>query len=418
MQRKTIFAVLLVIALLVASVPMPIMAQESESLSIWITGNESEVGILQTAAAPFTEDTGIEVTVEAVSWGDAFARYLSAINSGEGADIYIGGMSWGISLGNIGGLVDISETFADEYEAVLEANNPSFVDGTIGVDGAVYVVPYNQDVQIMYYLTDALAEAGFDAPPATWEELTAAVEALNELGYGAGWGWGNASWLGLQPMLYQAGGAWYAEDCSTSAVNSDEGLTALEYYTTLYEDLGFPQEQANTATGFSTGELALTIDGEWTAPGINSSFPELEGTWAVAPLPEGPAGNNDSFLGGKSAGIFSYSENVDAAWQFLQWLQTAEAAEGIATEAFALGRIHLPPQPANADAIQGDEGFSSVLATQLENTTAPPSCPGWEESGNAINNVIQSVLFEGAAFDDALIEMETILNEALVEYGS
>ena len=90
-------------------------------------------------------------------------RYLTAVNSGTGSDMFAGGMSWGISLGGVGGLVDLKTQFPDDIQTVLDGNNPVFVSSIVGQDGKVYGVPYNQDVFLMYYLPDMLKQAGIDA---------------------------------------------------------------------------------------------------------------------------------------------------------------------------------------------------------------------------------------------------------------
>lgn len=417
MKRLALAFVLLVTAALVATPSVPLHAQDAGAIKIWITGGENDATALGDAAASFTEETGIAVTVEAVSWGDAYARYLTAVNSGEGADMFAGGMSWGISLGGVGGVIDLSQQFPDEYQAVLDQNNPEFVKSIVGIDGAVYGVPYNQDVMMMYYLPEALAQVGYEAPPATWEEFTEVVAALKEAGLGgAGMGWGNAGWLGFQSYLAQAGGSWYAEDCSAAAINSDEGMMALEYFTSLYDDLGFPQESASTA-GFSTGELSILLDGEWAALGIDPSYPDLVGKWAMAPLPAGPTGSQASFIGGKMIGIFSYSPNVDLSWEFIKWLQTADAAEAIAKQYYNFASLFVPTQPDNYQFIQGDEVIRAALDAQLADTTGPANCPGWEESNAEVNLTLESVLFEGSDFEDALIELEDLLNANLEAYG-
>lgn len=407
---------LFTISLLLFVTAFSISAQQS--ISIWITGGDNEATALQNAAQAFTDETGIAVSVTAVGWSDALANYLTAINSGSGADMYAGGMSWGISLGGVGGLVDLSQRFPDEYQALLDGNNPEFVGGTIGIDGAVYAVPYNQDVFLMYYLPENLAQVGFDAPPATWEELTAVVAALNDAGLGgAAINWGNADWLSFQPFLVQAGGSWYTDDCSAAAVNSEAGLTALEYYTTLYSDLGFPQAGAD-ASGLANGSISILFDGEWVAPGIDPSYPDLVGKWAVATLPEGPAGNSATFIGGKALGIFNYSPNIDAAWQFLQWMQTPEAEQAIVAENYSFNSMHVPPQPDNTQYIMGSGTLNENVNAQLAQTTAPPHCPGWEESNADVKLALQTVLFENGDFEDGLASIEDTLNANLVEYGS
>ncbi|PJF39797.1 MAG: hypothetical protein CUN55_13575 [Phototrophicales bacterium] len=423
MKKFSVIMFLCVAVAIFAAVPSQsphtVQAQDGTEISIWITGGENDATALSNAAQIFTEETGIVVKVEAVSWGDAYSRYLTAINSGTGADMFAGGMSWGISLGDLGGLVDLKATFGEEaVNAVLEVNNPEFVKAIIGVDGAVYGVPYNQDTILMFYLPENLEAVGYDAPPTTWDEYVEVVNALRDADLGgAGFGWGHGEWIGFQIFLAQAGGSWYTEDCSASAINTEEGLLALEQFTLLYDELGFPVEQVDTGAGFSTGELSITFDGEWVAPSIEPSYPELAGRWSVAPLPAGPS-SNASFVGGKMIGVFSYSDHVEESWQFIQWLQTSEAAQAIIEETAGFGALFIPTQIENLQYISADDFVRDALIEQFSSTTAPPNCPGWEESNAAINLELQRVVFEGAPFEDALIAMEDILNDALVEYGN
>lgn len=414
MKHKVLFIGL---ALMILAFVLPVSAQES--ITIWITGGDNEATALSNASQAFTDETGIEVNVEAVGWSDAQARYLTAINSGTGADMFAGGMSWGISFGGIGGLVDLKSEFGEDVvTGLLEGNNPEFVNATIGIDGAVYGVPYNQDVFLMYYLPANFETAGIESPPTTWDEMIETLDALEAAGQGGlGIGWGNASWISFQPFLAQAGGSWYTEDCSAAAINSDAALEALEYYTILYADYGVPQDGAD-ASGLNTGSLSILLDGEWVAPSLDTTYPDIAGEWAVAPLPAGPAGSSATFIGGKMMGIFAYSASKEAAWQFLQWLQTPEAQQAIVAENFSFSQMHVPPQIENTQFIQGTESVNENVNAQLEQTTAPPHCPGWEESNADVNLALQTVLFENGDYEEALATIEDTLNTNLEEYGS
>lgn len=387
-----------------------IVTAQDADITVWLTGDDTGAAILQEVANGWAESTGNTVTVTAVGWGDAYAQSLAAVADGSGADIIIGGMSWGISLGNLGGMVDLGEKYPDELAAIAEQSNPAFHNATKTVDGKSYYVPFNLDTMVMYYLTDAFEEA-----PATWDDVAAASEA----GLKGGWSWGNASWLGFQGVLKQAGGDWYSADCSAAAINSEEGATALEFYAALYDDYGFPAEQVSVADGLATGEYSYVFSGEWEAMGINNAHPEMEGKWAVAPLPAGPTGSFNAFIGGKGAGIFSYSENADAAFELLTYLSTPEAQAQMVELSFAnANSIHVPPQPENYGLIVGGDNVRDAISKQLTDASGPANCPGWEESNAEVDLILQSVLFEEKDFEDALVELEDALNAALVEYGT
>ncbi|MBC8171180.1 MAG: extracellular solute-binding protein [Anaerolineae bacterium] len=408
-RNKILFVVVLVFTLLV-NIP----AQAQDGITFWLTGDDTGAAILQEVANKWTETSGIPVTVTAVGWGDAYAQALAAVADGSGPDIISGGMSWGISLGALGGMIDLGERFPEEVAQIAEISNPAFYDAILTVEGNVFYLPFNLDTMLLYYRPGSFEAAGIEVPT-TWEGVAAAAEA----GLKGGWSWGNTSWLGFQSILRQAGGNWYTEDCSAAAINSEEGLVALEYYTALYEDYGFPAEQVAVADGFAAGTLDYAISGEWEATGINAGHPELEGQWTVAPLPAGPTGSFNAFIGGKGMGIFSYSPNVDAAFELMMYISTPEAQQMIAELSLAnANSIHVPPQPENYQFIKGGDDVREALSAQLGDAAGPSNCPGWEENNADVDLILQSVLFEGTDYEDALAELEEVLNAGLEEFGS
>lgn len=405
---------LFVVVAVLLTLVMGSVVRAQDGITFWLTGDDTGAAILQEVANTWSATSGVPVTVTAVGWGDAYAQSLAAVADGSGPDIIAGGMSWGISLGSLGGLVDLGERFPEQIAQVAEISNPAFYSAILTTDSKVFFVPYNLDTMLMYYLPASFEAKGLEVPK-TWDDLAAAAEA----GLKGGWSWGNTSWLGFQGVLKQAGGDWYTADCSAAAINSEAGAAALEFYTKLYEDFGFPAEQVPVADGLASGTVDYVFSGEWEATGINAAHPEMEGQWSAAPLPAGPTGSFNAFIGGKGMGIFSYSPNVDQAFEFMMYLSTSEAQQALADLSLSLGNsIHVPPQPENYQFIKGGDDVRNALSTQLTDAAGPSNCPGWEESNADIDLVIQSVLFEGADFQDALAEMEEILNNGIAEFGS
>lgn len=411
MQKFTLVFVMVV------AVVLPVHAQD-DGIIVWLTGGNIDTAVLQEAADVWTEASGIPVTVQTLSWGNRTEEALDAIERGGGADIFIGGLTELIFLGEQGGMVALDETFGAEVEALHAASNPRLVEAIVGYDSPVYAVPYNQNVYLMYYYTPMLEEAGIERIPETWDEFTTALEMLADAGLGGGGiGWGGGEWLSFHNFLLQAGGSWYTADCSAAAINSDAGITALEFYTSLYDEYGFPIEQVEPGDKFSTQERAFIISGEWYASGIDANFPEIAGEWGVAPLPAGPGGANTAFIGGRAAGIFSFSDNQQAAWAFLKWLSTPQAGELLTTNTWAQNGIYLPAYTTSYEFIRGGADFSETVINQLGSIAGPPNCPGWEESQGEMNRLIQEVLADGD-IDTVLTEMETILNDALTREAS
>src|SRR5690606_30822744 len=139
-------------------------------------------------------------------------------------------------------------------------------------------------------------------------------------------------------------------------------------------EYGFPAEEVGTAAAFAAAERDLVIDGEWTAGGMNLTYPELEGQWSVAPLPAGPAGKYTAFIGGKGMGILSYSDNVDAAFDLMLFLGSEEAAQALTEGYIARSQIYVPTKPDFAQYIQGSEELNEALTSQLQDAAGPPNC--------------------------------------------
>ena len=107
----------MLILIVVFAISLSAVAQ-GETVTIWFTGDEQRGAALQSAVDVWAEQTGNTATVEVVSWSDAYAQSLAAVNAQEGGDILMGGMSWGISLGNIGGMTDLGETYGDDVAGI------------------------------------------------------------------------------------------------------------------------------------------------------------------------------------------------------------------------------------------------------------------------------------------------------------
>ncbi len=91
---------------------------QSGQLTMWLVGSESEARAINQLAGPFEERTGLTVQCEAISWGEAHSKYLTAVAGGVEPDIGTMGLTWGAEFGQLGALVDLQELFPDDVAAV------------------------------------------------------------------------------------------------------------------------------------------------------------------------------------------------------------------------------------------------------------------------------------------------------------
>lgn len=263
----------------------------------------------------------VDVTIMPVTFNQLLARIMAGAISGSRPDIYHIYNQWLPALVHNGIL---AEPPAAVDKSIKEAFSQSAVADTT-IDGVLWGYPTEVNTYGLVYNREMLAEAGFDRPPATWEELKEYADALtirDERGKVIRAGF--ASWPGdvsgvvhpFYSLLVANGGQILDDSLTRAAFDSPEGVEALEFYASLvatpalaaYPDL--PNEHVAMAIFAGWGRLNFVeIMGE-------ERFEELLGT---APIPAGPNGST-SVSYGWSFVVDGASRDQQAVWEFLEWL--------------------------------------------------------------------------------------------------
>ena len=220
----------------------------------------------------------------------------------------------------------------DPYIAGSKIVDPDdYVDGfrqAVEFDGSMFGLPFDGETTGLFYRTDLFEQAGIDGPPRTWEEFEAAAQKLTDTAnkkYGFIL-FAPEAYYYWYPWLWQAGGDLLSEDQSSVAFDSPEGQKAAEFYVGLRKYSPRDYLSSNSYDGrvaFATGTVGMYMAGSWFGGTLKTEFPEINGKWAAAPLPEGPAGCATT-LAGDTLAVFDQSENKDAAWLWIEYLSQEE----------------------------------------------------------------------------------------------
>ncbi|MFO7632198.1 MAG: sugar ABC transporter substrate-binding protein, partial [Caldilinea sp.] len=126
---------------------------------------------------------GIVVSQEPQNWGEIYTKAPAAVAAGNAPELLFAIPDFTPIL-NILGKVQPMEDFVAEMDG-LHTFYPSAVE-PYTYDGHTWAVPLYNMAHSMWYRNSVFAEAGIE-PPATWDELLAAVETLTKDGqYGIG----------------------------------------------------------------------------------------------------------------------------------------------------------------------------------------------------------------------------------------
>ncbi len=298
------------------------------------------------------------------------------------------------------------------------------------VNGEQWALPFFAEAGMMAYRKDVLADAGYDAPPATWEEVLEVAAAVNKDGM-AGAAMRVSPGQGFNmfvfPMIMRAyGGKFFADYPTdlTPALNTPEALKGLDVYTSLMNDYGPPGignfNYNEVAAAMQTGQVAMIFDGTavaaWTLDPEKSQFSDKID---LAPVPTGPAGRSPA-IAVHGLGIPAGAPNPELSFQFIEWATSAEVLTKIAlNEAFA--DFTRASVASNEDVIAKYQNihpeFLNLKVQMLGDAIGHyrPLLPEWPQLGAAIGENINAAVNGLMSNQEALIAAEEEMAEILAE---
>lgn len=274
----------------------------------------------------------------------------------------------------------------------------------------LFGLPIDGESTGLFYRTDLFEAAGIAAPPTTWEEFGAAAQALTNADtntYGtiifapeAAYYW--------YPWLWQNGGDLLSEDGTQIAFNSPEGKEAAEFYIGLAKYSPPDYYNSNSYDGrvaFATGNVAMYVAGAWFSSVLQDEFPDINGKWNAAPLPQRKV--CATTVAGDTLVIPAGSKNQDAAWKWIEFLSAPQnliiMTLGTAEHPGSLlpTRTSLLNDPRIFENNPILKGFADQMACGV--TNAAPN-PNWGPAEVALNDALGRAIYGEVSASDALDE--------------
>jgi len=369
----------------------------------------------------FTEKTGIDVTLEVYPYPTLQTKQAAAMSAKSKTpdvvyidDVWLGQYYESGWVEPVDELIerDKDEIIIDDFPKGLQEGNMRYAGHWIGLGhiSAIY---------IFYYRTDILEEFGYtEKDLETWEGVYEVAKAMKpDLEKKNMYPIGLMGARGVQATCcyYQFLGAWggrvYDPDTYKPEINSDEAVEALEFEAKLAQEVGIPSIPADDygelQSNFLNGRVAMMPAWHNMAPVLLAPDSPVRDKWRGIPIPKGPVKRAPT-LGGWCAAISKFSENKEAAWEFIKWACSPTVCTYLSK--------YQDMSRYSSFAWPEKEVYAKASLHDLEIAWARPNIPPWpamsDEMGIAVNMVLAGQTSAKAALDDLQKKYEEILRSA------
>ncbi|HUG14068.1 MAG TPA: ABC transporter substrate-binding protein [Thermomicrobiales bacterium] len=289
----------------------------------------------ETLAAKFNEATGVQIRVipRPDSATETYANYQRIFQAQSAdMDVLMVDVIWPGAFATH--LADLSDAFADDidmwYDTIVENNT---------IDGRFVGAPWFGDFGILYYRTDLLEAHGFSGPPTTWDELEEMAQTILDAERAnnpelQGFVFQGNAYEGLTcnalEWVASAGGGTIVEDGAVT-IDNDAAKAILNQARGWVGEIaprgvtGYQEEDARNA--FQGGNAVFMRNWPYAYSLGNSDDSAVAGNFDVAPLPTVDGNEPVGTLGGWQLAVSEYSENREAAIEFVRYMTSPEVVK-------------------------------------------------------------------------------------------
>lgn len=381
----------------------------SQKITIW--SSELQVNFIRTIGQEFTRDTGINVEVQMVPFGDIKSKFLTAAQAGEGPDIIIGAHDWVGELA-LNGLLEPIPRSALQADKFGDSGLQAFT-----YEGRLYGLPYAIEAVALFYNRDYISD---EEVPTNIQDIKALAKEFttNET---VGFAVTASDFYHTYGFFTGYGGYIFNYDQRTGYDISDiglnnEGAIKAGYLLKSFFDEGIMPQGMNYSimdSMFMDGLAAMIINGPWAAKNYLDAGIDF-GVLPLTSIEVEPGKTMKPFVGVQGLMINSRSQNKAFAMEFvINYLATPE---GIYE--FYLADPRLPARIDVSQIIeeQGGPVPADIVAAFTESAAGGEPMPNipamqsvWQPMNDALNNIINGTQTPEEALNDAVSKIKAAL---------
>lgn len=362
----------------------------------------------------------VKVELQPVASADKVNTFVTQARGGNPPDVVKVQITDLPSFQAMGAVLNLDPYIAEAGGQTYKDQFIDFLGKAVTVNGSWYGLPHEGDAFVLYVNTRLWEAAGLDPknPPTTFEELKAANQKLTDAASGR-YAFGmlaepaiSAIWM--QSWFLANGVDFFNADYTDTTIDSPKGIEAFTYYTdTFTKDKVVPPgptqvDYAAEITLFSQEKVAYIQGPLATKGNILSANPNLKSALQAIPFP----GTKATAGRGSVYAISQASKNPDAAWRFIEFMDSEQSqllyydeATMMPTLKSALAKIDLSADPIGAVIIQ----------EAMPVAKSYPITPKWPKIKPILDDALANTLLgktdPEAAMKSAATQIRAVLKE-------
>jgi multiple sugar transport system substrate-binding protein len=378
-------------------------------------------GDIENITAEFEKaNPNLDVELDFVAYEALHDKIVTAATSKAGTyDVVLMDCIWPAEFAAAEFILDVTDRIpqdvrSDIWPGALEA---------VTYQGRLYGMPWLNDVLYLYYNDQMLQEAGFDAPPKTWDEvqkmgMAAKDKGLVEYPFIEYFQQDEGLTIAYAYYLFAFGGKFFNED-NTPAFNSPEGLAALQFLVNgmndgLYNPASLESTYEEVRRTFSQGASLFSVNWAYQLNLANDpAESQISGHAKVALMP-GEKEPSATINGGMGLAITADSQHPEEAWQYIQYLSSKDVQKRYSQNALPIWKslFEDPELLAMQPEVAKEQNFVEVSKKQYEFLRNRPIVPFYSETSEIVAREVQAALTGQKAPEQALADAEAAVLKA------
>lgn len=405
-----------------AALATPVLAENVTLNMVLVSPADRWNFILDHAKTDFKKshpDVNLTVNAQILPYGDRLTRLRAAAVGGSPLDIVSLDEPEVGDFANQGFLTDLTPLINRDMNG-LKDWLPAYRDAT-KFNGKTYAIWAWTDARVLWYWKDLVKKAGVDpvTDMRTWKGYLDSCKKMNGALSGKGiegclligkpwiadwtlpYVWMNNGDIG-QDVSAAAAKKAGAREAWVPTFDTKAWIDALTFTKQQVADGITPFTEHQFGPAFVSRRFATWLGGVWVYGSLASSGADMSNVGLVAAF---PTPNKDTptatMAGGWTLAVPSTSKHQKVAWEFLQTMLSQDVM-GAAEVKYG----YLPVRKSFATNLNNefakfwDKGGSDrwkKLQALAPHAYGRPNFPNWPKVANAITQMVQSVMFNGAA---------------------